>query len=285
MIAAVRASIRGRPGIFINQKGDILMKKFFTIVLILLLVIAAGGAGCYAAARQPSEVETAQASVDDLAGRAFRAAISGGTFTVSPGELNTLLIDRLPADDYPEIQSAQVGTPSESGDVTVALVMRYKKRNWAVTVTGTLGPDLAEGRMCGVTFAPHTVKVGKLPIPATVWQRVAAKWELYDAATGMVHIELKLPVNCTGLSVSPDGVTVTMPAPTYPVTEGLDELAKLWDESLNQIKSGMSWADVLTEWQQRYPDETVRQLAELFKTWIRAQTSREWLNALRFWTY
>ena len=76
MIAAVRASIRGRPGIFINQKGDILMKKFFTIVLILLLVIAAGGAGCYAAARQPSEVETAQASVDDLAGRAFRAAIS-----------------------------------------------------------------------------------------------------------------------------------------------------------------------------------------------------------------
>ena len=101
----------------------------------------------------------------------------------------------------------------------------------------------------------------------------------------MVHIELKLPVNCTGLSVSPDGVTVTMPAPTYPVTEGLDELAKLWDESLNQIKSGMSWADVLTEWQQRYPDETVRQLAELFKTWIRAQTSREWLNALRFWTY
>lgn len=248
------------------------MKKFLTGVLIFLLVLTAVAAAGYAAARQSAVPTVAPESTDDVAARALQTAVTGGAFTVTIGELNALLIERLPSDRYPSVQSAQLAASSEPGVVTIVLVVSDGHRNWAVTVAGTASAEITDGTVSGVRFCPTTVRVGRLPIPAAVWRRVAAKWAAYDAETHTVGIPVTVPVPCTDLTVSADGVTLTVPAPATQIRDALTDLQELWAQSLQKIQNGASWTEIISDWKAQYPAETAQQLIDLLKAWVRART-------------
>lgn len=261
------------------------MKKWaLDLILGVLLVIVLAVAAAYVLARQPAAAAPAEAQpTDDLTVRAAQIALQGGELTVSPGELNTLLLEKVPTDDFPALQSVQVAADITADAVPLLLCVSDGHRNWTVTVTGTVEGLETDGEISAITFTPSAVRIGRLPVPAAIWTRLASRLDAWDAESRCIAVEVQLPVKCIGVTVSADGITLTVPSVVEKAKENLESITELWQSALERLKNGTSWAELYDEWTKQLSPETVNALMEKLKNEWSASDPSAWRDALRNW--